>query len=214
MGIWEDIHGLAIRDEIHSAEGRGFQPPKFDRYPTYVVLVWGPSGGKYSSVHYGVSSHTNEVPISDSCFLLRNMVNWICSEQPDTNVFLATVTHTATSWPEYHRPGSHNVWLFYFCQVCLAEKRHVWWEGWVCSLLNWKKEHCSKGQLYVLLQSFLLPAIHWVFSGDQRTLVMELRRPVRGGVGSGKLFICWGNWATSWAPHPVWIFLAYFQLKL
>lgn len=158
-------------------------PPQYDRYPTYLVLVLGPSGGKYSSVHYGVSFHTNEVSISDSCFLLRNMVNlgmfrtaryrglqhallgmfWAAQYQCSW----ATVTHSVTSWPEYHLPGPHNAWLFYFCQVCLAEKRHVWWEGWVCSLVSWEKNIALKGNCMSYLNLFYFLPFTDYFQGTR-----------------------------------------------
>lgn len=220
-------HGLAIRDKIRSAEGGVFQPPESDRYPTY-FWVLGPLGGKYSSVHYGASSHTNECRfqifvfyfatwligyVQNSQILVHSMLYWVCSEQPNKKCSWATVTHTATSWPEHHLPGSHNAWLFCFCQVCVVRSKSSM-RRLGLQFGELRKEYWSKGQLYVSLQSLLLPAIHWVFSGDQRTSVRELRCPLRGGVGSGKFFMYWGNWATSWAPHPVWIFLAYFQLKL
>lgn len=79
----------------------------------------------------------------------------------------ATVTHSATSWPEYHLPGPHNAWLFYFCQVCLAEKRHVWREGWVCSLVSWEKNIALKGNCMSNLNLFYFLPFTEYFQGTR-----------------------------------------------
>lgn len=146
MSIWENM-ALAIRDEIFSAERGSSQPPKFDRYPTCLVLVWGPLRGKHSPVHsWGIISYqqsanfrlhvspspsmSNLVCSEQTDIRVHGMLYWGCSEQSNIKVLgRQWHIHSPTSWLKYHLPGSYNAWLFYLCKVCLAEKRNVWGEG-------------------------------------------------------------------------------------